>query len=242
MDPITSQPTNNFGFQGEHKSSEGYVHGLQMLSNVSEVKFKQQRPKCLELFGCWEYNNRYNVLSENGDVLLSAKEESECWQRAFCANGRAFNMPLINPQSGETVIRFERPLKLCSCCFDCCYPTHMQVIYVYGEGDKYLGKAIQYPTCFLPHLEIWDNNEQKLFDVNGPCCVCCSDTEYPISNTGGVDVGAITWLWNGCAKQAFTDSDSFGVRFPAGSSLQTRALVLGATMLLDFIYFEKQDN
>ena len=27
MDPITSQPTNNFGFQGEHKSSEGYVHG-----------------------------------------------------------------------------------------------------------------------------------------------------------------------------------------------------------------------
>ena len=55
-----------------------------------------------------------------------------------------------------------------------------KVIYVYGEGDKYLGKAIQYPTCFLPHLEIWDDNEQKLFDVNGPCCVCCSDTEYPV--------------------------------------------------------------
>ena len=50
------------------------------------------------VFGCWEYNNRYNVLSENGDVLLSAKEESECWQRAFCANGRAFSMPLIDPQ------------------------------------------------------------------------------------------------------------------------------------------------
>ena len=53
-----------------------------------------------------------------------------------------------------------------------------------------------------------------------------------ISNSGGVDVGAITWLWNGCAKQAFTDSDSFGVRFPAGANLQQRALVLGATMLL----------
>ena len=51
---------------------------------------------------------------------------------------------------------------------------------MYGEGDKYLGKAIQYPTCFLPHLEIWDDKEQKLFDVNGPCCVCCSDTEYPV--------------------------------------------------------------
>ena len=26
MEPITSQPTNNFGFQGENKG-EGYVHG-----------------------------------------------------------------------------------------------------------------------------------------------------------------------------------------------------------------------
>ena len=61
--------------------------------------------------------------------------------------------------------------------------------------------------------------------------------EFQISNSGGVDVGAITWLWNGCAKQAFTDSDSFGVRFPTGANLQQRALVLGATMLLVSIFF-----
>ena len=56
--------------------------------------------------------------------------------------------------------------------------------------------------------------------------------EFQISNSGGVDVGAITWLWNGCAKQAFTDSDSFGVTFPTAATLQQKALVLGATMLL----------
>ena len=55
---------------------------------------------------------------------------------------------------------------------------------------------------------------------------------FKITNSGGHEVGAITWLWNGCAKQAFTDSDSFGVRFPTGATLQQRALVLGATMLL----------
>jgi len=240
MEPITSQPTNQFGFGGDNKC-EGHVNGLHMLSNVSEVKFKQQRPKCLELFGCWEYNNKYNVLGQSGETLLSAKEQSECIQRAFCANARAFSMPLMNPQTGEEVIRFERPLKLCSCCFPCCYPSQMQVLYVY-EGSRYLGKAIQYPTCFLPHIEVWDEKDNKLYDVNGPCLVCCSDTEYPISDSGGNEVGAITWLWNGCAKQAFTDSDSFGVRFPSGANLQQRALTLGATMLLDFIYFEKQDN
>ena len=50
------------------------------------------------VFGCWEYNNKYNVLDQNGDTLLSAKEQSECIQRAFCANARAFSMPLMNPQ------------------------------------------------------------------------------------------------------------------------------------------------
>ena len=30
MEPITSQPTNNFGFQGENKG-EGYVHGKSVI-------------------------------------------------------------------------------------------------------------------------------------------------------------------------------------------------------------------
>ena len=30
MEPITSQPTNNFGFQGENKG-EGYVHGKTLI-------------------------------------------------------------------------------------------------------------------------------------------------------------------------------------------------------------------
>ena len=50
------------------------------------------------------------------------------------------------------------------------------------EGSKYLGKAIQYPTCFMPHIEVWDEKDNKLYDVNGPCLVCCSDTEYPVNN------------------------------------------------------------
>ena len=48
------------------------------------------------------------------------------------------------------------------------------------EGSRYLGKTIQYPTCFLPHIEVWDEKDNKLYDVNGPCLVCCSDTEYPV--------------------------------------------------------------
>ena len=55
-----------------------------------------------------------------------------------------------------------------------------QILHVYAEGDKYLGRTIQHPTWCLPHLEVWDDKENQLYDVNGPCCVCCSDTEYPV--------------------------------------------------------------
>ena len=48
--------------------------------------------------GCWEYNNRYNLLDQNGAIVLSAKEQSHCMQRAFFNNIRAFSMPLVNPE------------------------------------------------------------------------------------------------------------------------------------------------
>ena len=88
------------------------------------------------MFGCWEYNNRYNVLSENGDVLLSAKEESECWQRAFCANGRAFNMPLINPQV----------------CFTCCVMDSYSLINITNT-------SIEYNGIFINSFSVWGNSD-----------------------------------------------------------------------------------
>ena len=39
MEPITSQPTNNFGFQDENKG-EGYVHGNNYLFKIYGVRIK----------------------------------------------------------------------------------------------------------------------------------------------------------------------------------------------------------
>ena len=63
------------------------------------------------------------------------------------------------------------------------------------EGSRYLGKAIQYPTCFLPHIEVWDEKDNKLYDVNGPCLVCCSDTEYPVKNISIKNISVrLVWI------------------------------------------------
>ena len=63
-----------------------------------------------------------------------------------------------------------------------------------------------------------------------------------MSNTSGVSVGAITWKFKGCAREVLTDADSFLINFAPDMSVENKALLIGATMLIDFMFYEKKDN
>ncbi len=39
------------------------------------------------------------------------------------------------------------------------------------SGPTYLGKIIEYPTWWIKKLEVFNGNEEKVFDIKGPCCV-----------------------------------------------------------------------
>jgi len=58
----------------------------------------------------------------------------------------------------------------------------------------------------------------------------------------GSRVGEIKKKWSGLLKELFTDADNFGVSFPSGASAKEKALILGATFLIDFLYFESSDD
>ena len=65
---------------------------------------------------------------------------------------------------------------------------------------------------------------------------------FQITDQSGTDVGEISKEWRGCMKESFTDLDTFKIEFPQNITLETKALLLGATMLVDFMYFEKNNN
>jgi hypothetical protein len=44
--------------------------------------------------------------------------------------------------------------------------------------------------------------------------------------------------WGGLAKELYTDADTFAINFPSKAGGADRALLLGATFLLDFLFFE----
>ena len=46
---------------------------------------------------------------------------------------------------------------------------------------------------------------------------------------------------SGLMKEAFTDADTFGVQFGPSMPENHRALILAATFLIDFLYFEDRE-
>ena len=40
---------------------------------------------------------------------------------------------------------------------------------VVKSGDTYLGKIIEYPTCCIKRLEIFNEVDDKICDITGPC-------------------------------------------------------------------------
>ena len=59
---------------------------------------------------------------------------------------------------------------------------------------------------------------------------------------GARTVGRIVKKWGGIAKEAFTDADTFGITFPANCPSGTKAVLLGAVFLIDFVHFENKNN
>ena len=43
-------------------------------------------------------------------------------------------------------------------------------------------------------------------------------------------------------NELFTDADNFGISFPVDLDVKAKATLLGATFLIDFMYFEKSNS
>jgi len=227
----TAQPVSSFGFDSK---SQMQLPGLETLTNMKELTIKQLRPGCLELLNCWEYSNKYKAMDEDGNQLYFLQEESSCLMRSCCANSRELQVS-FQTNDGQEILRFNRPLRCMECCSDCCYPNWTQLLEVYHQ-DQLLGCIREAPVCCFSrkHLEVWDKNEQKIYDISGPCCPfsCGGDVPFPIENQAGIALGEISKKWRGCGAEAFTDMDTFKIEFPDNIDLATKALLLGATMLV----------
>ena len=108
-------------------------------------------------------------------------------------------------------------------------------------------------------LEVFSNTEEKIYDINGPACgytrskflfdvscgiilnlcylpLCDNSGEdihqiMQIKNDAGIPYGTINKEWNGWSR-IYESNQKFKIEFPTNIDDKTKALLLGATMLV----------
>ncbi|XP_071534250.1 phospholipid scramblase 1-like [Panulirus ornatus] len=216
--------------------------GLEYLTQLDQVLVHQVHEVFELLSGC-EMNNKYVLKNTLGQQFLFAKEDTDCLTRQCCGPLRGFEMALMDNQEQE-VLHLSRPLSCDSCCCACC----LQSIEISSPPGTVLGSVHQEWSICTPlagKFTVRNTSDDVVLKIQGPACPvsCGNDINFKIfTGDDSAQIGLITKQWRGFCAEAFTDADNFGITFPMDLEVRTKALLIGATFLIDFMYFERKQN
>ncbi|PIK50223.1 putative phospholipid scramblase 1-like [Apostichopus japonicus] len=137
--------------------------------------------------------------------------------------------------------------RCCACCAGCCNgKTCGFNVAVEAPPGCPIGYVIQRPSLCGDHLSILDENHETLLKIRGPGCSCgstYSDIEFNVlSSDETEEIGKITKQWAGYVQEVFTKADNFSIQFPMDLEVKTKAILIGAVLLIDFMFFEEQQT
>ncbi|XP_061096927.1 phospholipid scramblase 1 isoform X1 [Conger conger] len=212
--------------------------GLEYLLQVDQLLIKQKVELVEALVG-FESNNKYEVQNSMGQNVFYAVEENDCLSRQCCGPMRSFVIRVLD-NFGHEVITVTRPLKCMSCCFPCC----LQELEVQSPPGNTVGYITQQWHPFVPKFIIQNEKWEPVLKIHGPFCGwnCLPDIDFEIMTMDEVNkIGKISKQWTGLLREAFTDSDNFGVQFPMDLDVRMKAVMIGACFLIDFMFFESNN-
>eukprot|EP01043_Picozoa_sp_COSAG02_P032745 COSAG02_NODE_2202_length_9534_cov_20.277160_8_plen_259_part_00 len=215
-----------------------------------------QEIELFEALAGFETNNCYSVHGLNPYIqaqgrqfaqIGKAQEASDCCTRMCCGPRREFEMRICAEYSdfgmGEDMecLRLDRPFK-CQSPMCCCLQemTVTKMANARDPQEAVLGTIFEECACGGAEFRVEDANGNTVYRIEGPLCPCdgpCCEVSFPVMQ-GEEQVGMLTKEKGDFMAQAFTDADSFNLEFPAGCTTESKALLLGAVFLIDFMFFE----
>ncbi|XP_077146325.1 phospholipid scramblase family member 5-like isoform X2 [Ranitomeya variabilis] len=211
---------------------ESVCSGLQILASAQQFcitsKAKPQGWSC-------QSKRLYIISSRTAKQLLVATEDSSCLCYQLCGPARSSCLRLFD-QSREEILRFCRPYRVDVCCLFCC----LMVIRVFSSSNALLGFVQQRWSLFSPSLSVYDSEGRRRMDIRGPWSAarCHSDQEFQVTSVEGQKIAIIWKRWPGFNEEYNMDHDFFGLDISASISPTDKALLLSATFLLNFMFFE----
>ncbi|KNC27167.1 hypothetical protein FF38_13851 [Lucilia cuprina] len=212
--------------------------GLEYLTSIDQLLVKQ-KVELLEAFTGFETNNKFSIKNALGQKVYYAVEDNDCCTRNMCGPARPFDMKIFDNFRNE-VIHVHRPLACSSCLFPCC----LQSMEVSAPPGNVVGTIEQEWSLCAPAFRIKNHIGDTVLRIEGPFCTfsMCGDVEFNILSLTGENIGKISKQWSGLAREIFTDADFFGITFPLDLDVRMKAVLLGATFLIDAMFFEKSAN
>lgn len=232
------------------------------VSDMESVHMRQTRRGCFqEIMGC-EAKTEFNYFKTQGEEPFAVSlEDSSCCLRFFCAPIRPFTITATEVGTGAELFSVERPLACttgpCKCC---CYQT-MNI----SSGGQPIGKIEEKYFWCVPRFVVSDESGKALYKMHMPTCLgglcvnicaegnpcgkgCCkvSLRLYPADqdDTEGDApyVGSILKKPKSLAVEVFTDAVALDVKFPDGATSDQKAIVMGAALFANALFFESNDD
>ncbi|ALC43799.1 scramb1, partial [Drosophila busckii] len=212
--------------------------GLEYLTSIDQLLVKQ-KVELLEAFTGFETNNKFSIKNALGQKVYYAVEDNDCCTRNCCGPARPFDMKVFDNYRTE-VIHMYRPLACSACCFPCC----LQSMEVSAPPGNVIGRIEQEWSLCTPSFRILNHIGDTVLRIEGPFCTfsLCGDVKFDVVSLTGEKIGKISKQWSGLAREIFTDADFFGISFPLDLDVRMKAVLLGATFLIDAMFFEKSGN
>ncbi len=179
----------------------------------------------------FEARNRFEICTEDGEVIGSAAEQGSGFGAMVGRQifGRCRKATVhIYDAAGEKLGRGEKPFR-----------WFFQRMDVY-DGSKRIG-AIERKWSWLSRRLVVENAAgEQVMELVGPILLLGRGTFRLMFQ--GQEVGSVRKKWSGVLREAFSDADTFGVVYEQHVPEELRKILLVATFLIDFTYFENNDR
>ncbi|XP_072044176.1 phospholipid scramblase 1-like isoform X2 [Amphiura filiformis] len=228
----------------------GCPPGLEYLTQIDQILIYGEVEPFQDLTGLPivkdRLTNQYQIKNSLGQQVYFAYEESEVYQRNCCGRTRAFSMHITDNLSQE-VIRITRPFKCCAGYCWCADPESScsMELHVESPPGQVVGYVKQTKSIWSPLFAVQDGNQQTVLKISGPCNVCQStcctgDIDFRIlDQDGSQKIGRIAKQWGGMEREWAQHATTFRIEFPVDLDVKLKALLIGATFLIDYMYFER---
>jgi hypothetical protein len=194
---------------------------------VSGFELRQQYHLTEAIVG-FERANRYTLMPLGGtraatwNIEESNRSGLSILGRNLFGTLYTFTMNVMD-ESRNCILRVQRLARF--------YFYHLEV---YDEGGRMIGAVRRRFSFFNRVLSVDDHTGRELARIVGPY-------HRPwtfLLRQRDAEAGSIVKYWSGALKELYTDADRFTIRFGPTLDTRMRRMLVGATMLIDSLYFE----